>query len=59
MELHVDALPTGADREGALYPDGGVVSNLGEVRSLLYKMQRPAIAPNVCPFTCMIGANLT
>jgi hypothetical protein len=47
-ELIVEPLPEGASRDGALYPDGGVVSDLGEVRDLLYKMQRPAIAPKVC-----------
>lgn len=44
-ELFVDALPEGAKRDGALYPDGTHLIDLGEVRELLYKMQRPAIAP--------------
>ncbi|RDB21514.1 hypothetical protein Hypma_011355 [Hypsizygus marmoreus] len=34
-------------REGALYPDGAHITDLKEVRSLLYKMQRPAIAPKL------------
>ncbi|KAJ4470884.1 taurine catabolism dioxygenase [Lentinula aciculospora] len=46
-ELIVDPLPTGASREGALYPDGAHITDLKEVRDLLYKMQRPAIAPNL------------
>ena len=46
-ELYVDPLPAGAKREGALYPDGTHITDLGTVRDLLYKMQRPAIAPNV------------
>ncbi|KIK71524.1 hypothetical protein GYMLUDRAFT_339290 [Collybiopsis luxurians FD-317 M1] len=46
-ELLVDALPKGASREGALYPDGAHITDLKEVRGLLYKMQRPAIAPNL------------
>ncbi|KAF9033449.1 Clavaminate synthase-like protein [Hymenopellis radicata] len=46
-ELLVDALPEGASREGALYPDGAHITNLKEVRELLYKMQRPAIAPKL------------
>lgn len=46
-EILVDPLPEGAKREGALYPDGAVVSDLKEVRGLLYEMQRPAIAPSV------------
>ncbi|KAI4521733.1 Clavaminate synthase-like protein [Schizophyllum commune Loenen D] len=44
-ELIVDPLPEGAKREGALYPDGAHITDLKEVRDLLYKMQRPAIAP--------------
>ncbi len=46
-ELLVDPLPAGAKREGALYPDGVRLTDLKEVRELLYKMQRPAIAPKV------------
>ena len=46
-EILVDPLPKGAKREGALYPDGAVISDLKEVRDLLYKMQRPAISPSV------------
>jgi len=46
-ELFVDPLPEGAVREGALYPDGAHLTDLKEVRGLLYKMQRPAIAPSV------------
>ena len=47
----VDPLPKGAKREGALYPDGGVISDLKEVRDLLYTMQRPAISPSVSYLT--------
>ncbi|KAL6307736.1 hypothetical protein BKA93DRAFT_727151 [Sparassis latifolia] len=43
-ELYIDPLPEGAKKEGALYPDGAHLTDLGEVRGLLYKMQRPAIA---------------
>lgn len=43
--IEIAPLPEGAKREGALYPDGGNITNLGEVRELLYKMQRPGIAP--------------
>jgi len=46
-ELFVDPLPAGAKREGALYPNGTHITNLEEVRELLYKMQRPGIAPNL------------
>ena len=46
-ELFIDPLPEGAPREGALYPDGAHLTDLKEVRELLYKMQRPAIAPPV------------
>ncbi|KAJ7693862.1 hypothetical protein B0H17DRAFT_1058494 [Mycena rosella] len=44
-ELLVAPLPAGAKREGALYPDGGHIKDIKAVRDLLYKMQRPAIAP--------------
>ncbi|KAJ7129256.1 hypothetical protein C8R44DRAFT_829847 [Mycena epipterygia] len=46
-EILVDPLPAGANREGALYPDGSHITDLKEVRDILYKMQRPAIAPNL------------
>ncbi|KAF8896945.1 hypothetical protein CPB85DRAFT_1229516 [Mucidula mucida] len=46
-ELLVDALPEGASKLGALYPDGTHLTDLKEVRELLYKMQRPAIAPKL------------
>jgi hypothetical protein len=49
-ELLVDPLPEGASRDGALYPDGAHLTDLKEVRDLLYKMQRPAIAPSVSFF---------
>ena len=47
QELLIDTLPEGASREGALYSDGAHIKDLKEVRDLLYKMQRPAIAPSV------------
>ncbi|KIP01365.1 hypothetical protein PHLGIDRAFT_20676 [Phlebiopsis gigantea 11061_1 CR5-6] len=46
-ELYVDPLPAGASREGALYPDGAHITDLATVRDVLYKMQRPAIAPSL------------
>lgn len=56
-ELSVDPLPEGAKREGALYPDGAHITNLKEVRELMYKMQRPAIAPSVsCPICVVVFA---
>lgn len=33
----------------ALYPEGAHLTDLQEVRDLLYKMQRPAISPQVRP----------
>jgi hypothetical protein len=33
--------------EETLYPDGTILTDLKEVRDLLYKMQRPGIAPPV------------
>ena len=47
QELLVDPLPEGASRQGTLYPNGAHIKDLKEVRDLLYKMQRPAIAPSV------------
>ncbi|KAJ7694312.1 hypothetical protein B0H14DRAFT_2206085, partial [Mycena olivaceomarginata] len=44
-ELLIDSLPEGAVREAALYPDGAHLTDLKEVRDLLYTMQRPAIVP--------------
>jgi xanthine dioxygenase len=46
-ELLIDPLPAGTRREGVLYPDGAHITDLKETRELLYKMQRPGIAPNV------------
>ncbi|KAH8119715.1 Clavaminate synthase-like protein [Phellopilus nigrolimitatus] len=46
-ELLIAPLPEGASKEGALYPDGAHLKDLKEVRELLYKMQRPAIAPGL------------
>lgn len=44
-EIIVDPLPEGKDKTGALYPDGAHLTDLKQVRELLYKLQRPAIAP--------------
>lgn len=46
-QIFVDALPAGyrGDRNTALYPDGTTISDLKEVRDLMYKLQRPAISP--------------
>ena len=49
QELFIDELPEGTSRDGALYPIGAHLTDLKEVRDLLYKMQRPAIAPSVRP----------
>ncbi|KAJ7639276.1 Clavaminate synthase-like protein [Roridomyces roridus] len=46
-EIFVDPLPAGSKREGALYPDGAHLTELKEVRDILYKIQRPAIAPSL------------
>lgn len=47
QELIIDPLPEGVKRDGALYPDGAKLKHLNEVRSLLYRFQRPAIAPQL------------
>lgn len=44
-ELLIEPLPAAAKREAALYPDGAHLTDLKEVRGLLYRMQRPGIAP--------------
>ncbi|GAA5880518.1 hypothetical protein JCM3774_000635 [Rhodotorula dairenensis] len=45
-ELLVDPLPSTAVRtEATLYPDGARITDLKEARDLLYKLQRPGIAP--------------
>ena len=58
QELLIDPLPEGATRDGALYPEGARLTDLKEVRDLVYKMQRPAIAPNVgfsfLPFSSLL-----
>ncbi|KAK0234224.1 hypothetical protein IW262DRAFT_1452782 [Armillaria fumosa] len=46
-ELLVDPISEGGKKEGALYPDGAHLTDLKEVRELLYKMQRPGIAPKL------------
>lgn len=46
-EILIAPLPEGADRLVALYPDGAHLTDLKEVRKLLYKMQRPGIAPKL------------
>lgn len=45
MALEIAPLPEGAEREGALFPDGGKVTDLKEVRELLKTIQRPGIDP--------------
>jgi xanthine dioxygenase len=55
QELLVDPLPQGASRQGALYPNGANIKDLKEVRDLLYKMQRPAIAPSPCSICPLIS----
>lgn len=45
--LHIDALPSGASRAGALYPDGATIEDLKEARDLVNVMNRPGIAPEV------------
>ncbi|KAA1477211.1 Clavaminate synthase-like protein [Dentipellis sp. KUC8613] len=46
-EMIIAPLPDGAEREGALYPDGAHLKDLKSVRELLYQMQRPSIAPEL------------
>lgn len=47
-KLHIDPIPNKPDSSRdpeALYPNGAIISDLELVRSLLYKLQRPGIAP--------------
>lgn len=47
-EIIISPLPNGIVREeGDMYPDGAHIKKLKDVRDLLYKMQRPGIAPSV------------
>jgi len=45
--LEIAPLPKGVNPELAKFPDGAVLTDLKEVRGLLYEMQRPAIAPSL------------
>ncbi|GAA5920819.1 hypothetical protein JCM1841_005111 [Sporobolomyces salmonicolor] len=48
QELFVDPLPEGVEpTEDTLYPHGAHLTDLKEVRDLLYKLQRPGIAPEL------------
>ncbi|KAJ7791549.1 hypothetical protein B0H14DRAFT_3160810 [Mycena olivaceomarginata] len=58
-ELLIDSLPEGAAHEAALYPDGTHLTDLMEVRDLLYTMQRPAIVPHlVYPYDWLPSVSL-
>ncbi|KAG0703633.1 Clavaminate synthase-like protein [Suillus ampliporus] len=46
-EIFINALPEGAERSGCLYPDGAHLTDLKEIRQLLYKLQRPGIKPSL------------
>jgi len=48
-EMYIDSLKEGQGHEGALYPNGAHLTDLREIRDLVYKMQRPGIAPDVRP----------
>lgn len=49
-KLHIEPVPATTDSArdaSALYPDGGTISDLETVRDVLYKLQRPGIAPSL------------
>lgn len=47
-QLEIAPVPDGVKKaEETLYPNGVTMTNLKEVRDLLYRMQRPGIAPPV------------
>lgn len=47
MEIYINPVPDSIHSTNALYPEGAHITDLQEVRDLLYKMQRPAISPQV------------
>jgi len=49
-KLHIDPVPANTESArdaSTLYPDGGTISDLETVRDVLYKLQRPGIAPSL------------
>ena len=48
-EMYIDPLKQGQGHEDALYPNGAHLTDLREIRDLVYKMQRPGIVPDVRP----------
>ncbi|GAA6052011.1 hypothetical protein JCM3770_002319, partial [Rhodotorula araucariae] len=45
---HIAPLPTtAAHTPETLYPDGAVLTDLREIRELMYSLQRPGIAPEL------------
>ncbi|KAF9011249.1 Clavaminate synthase-like protein [Cyathus striatus] len=45
-EILIDPLP-GRKSRGKLYPNGGHITDLKDVRDLVYRMQRPGISPSL------------
>lgn len=46
QELLIEPIPAGVERSAdALFPDGGHVKDLKEVREIVYGLQRPGFAP--------------
>lgn len=46
QEILIEPLPASAERtDASLYPDGAHITDLKAVRDLVYRLQRPAIAP--------------
>ena len=50
QELFIGPLLEGASCEDVIYPDGAHLMDFKDMRKLLYKMQRPAIATSVYLF---------
>ncbi|KAJ3500963.1 hypothetical protein NLJ89_g9556 [Agrocybe chaxingu] len=59
IEVDIDPLPPNAERQGARFPEGGRLTDLQEIRDLVYEMQRPGIAPNVWVFYVLVPSVLT
>ncbi|KAF5332583.1 hypothetical protein D9611_005152 [Ephemerocybe angulata] len=46
-DIYVNALPAHITERKGRYPEGGHITDLKEVRDIMYEMQRPGIAPSL------------
>ncbi|KDR85859.1 hypothetical protein GALMADRAFT_218928 [Galerina marginata CBS 339.88] len=47
IEIQIDPLPQGRDNTNVPYPAGGRITDLKEIRELIYRMERLGIAPSL------------